>query len=107
MPAEDLKNALEGAEAAVSFAQQVRRYHRRRTHRTAQQRTTDVELAITRLREAMAPLRSEIGRFPYGAQTDAAEREREKVRNASEAIQRERRKLWKMRTKRPQEAITV
>ena len=45
----------------------------------------------------MKPLRSEIGRFPYGPQTDEAEANRERIRQASDALQRERRKLWKMR----------
>lgn len=104
MPTELPKDAIETAEAAVAFAQQVRRYHRRRTERTAKQRTTDVELAIERLREAMKPLKSEIGRFPYGPQTTQAERNRQKIRDASDAIQRERRKLWKMRPANHQEA---
>lgn len=98
MPSELPKDAIETAEAAVAFAQQVRRYHRRRTQRDAKQRSTDVNLALERLKEAMGPLRSEIGRFPYGPQTTQAERNRQKIRDTSDAIQRERRKLWKMRS---------
>lgn len=97
MPTELPKDSIEAAEAAVAFAQQVRRFHRRRSTKTSEQRRTDIELALTRLREAMAPLRSEIGRFPYGPQTDQAEANRALIRDASEEIQRERRKLWKMR----------
>jgi aminoglycoside phosphotransferase family enzyme len=104
MPTELPKDAIESADAAVAFAQQVRRFHRRRTARTAHQRAEDIERALERLREAMAPLRSEIGRFPYGPQTDAAEANREAIRERSAAIQRERRKLWKMKTPTTQEA---
>ena len=56
------------------------------------------------LKRAMRPLRSEIGRFPYGPQTDEAEANREEIREASTAIQRERRKLWKMRGRNDAEA---
>jgi hypothetical protein len=97
MPANLPAGAIETAEAAVVFAQQVRAVHRRRTDKSSKQRADDIEMALTRLRDAMGPLRTEIGRFPYGPQTDAAERNRQKIRNASEAIQKERRKLFKMK----------
>ena len=99
MPTELPNDAIESAEAAVAFAQQVRRFHRRRTNRLSSQRERDIELALERLKEAMLPIRSEIGRFPYGPQTDLAERNREKIRDASKQIQSERRKLWKMKNK--------
>jgi hypothetical protein len=92
--------ALNTAAAAVAFAQQVRRYHRKRTPKTAKQREKDLTLAAFRLQEAMKPLRSAIGRFPYGAQTAEAEANRQAIREASAAIQRERRKIWKMQQKR-------
>lgn len=97
MPAELPKGAIEAADAAVVFAQQVRRVHRRRTDKTSKQRKADIAMALERLKEAMAPLRTEIGRFPYGPQTGQAERNRQAIRAASLAIQRERRKLHKMR----------
>lgn len=97
MPAVMPENLIEDAEAAIAFAQQVRRFHRRRTHRDSEQRSEDIRLALERLREAMSPLRTEIGRFPYGPQTSIAEGNRQRIRDASDAIQRERRKLWKMR----------
>jgi hypothetical protein len=87
---------IEDAEAAVAYAQQVRRFHRRRSPRNSSQRVTDVQLALTRLAAAMKPLRSEIGRFPYGPQTDIAEQNRETIREAAASIKRERIKLWKM-----------
>jgi hypothetical protein len=104
MPKELPKEAIDAALAAIEFAQLVRRQHRRRTGRDSAQRRTDIELALTRLKEAMGPLRSEIGRFPYGPQTTAAEANRDRIRDVSAAIQRERRKLWKMRTPQPEEA---
>lgn len=87
---------LSRATDAVAYAQSVRKLHRRRTNKTSAQRTTDIQIALDRLREAMDPIRSEIGRFPYGAQTEVAEQRRQAIRQASQAIQRERRKLWKM-----------
>lgn len=83
----------------MKFAQQTRNYHRRRTPKNSPQREQDLRLAVERLREAMRPLKSEIGRFHYGPQTDAAEANREAIREASAALQRERRKLWKMLAK--------
>jgi len=97
MPEELPENILEAAQSAVAYAQQVRRFHRRRTNRNTTQRATDMELALTRLREAMAPLRSEIGRFPYGPQTPIAAKNRDAIRAASDSIQVERRKLHKMK----------
>jgi hypothetical protein len=89
-------NILEDADAAVENAIRVRRYHRRRTERKSSQRANDITVALKRLKEAMRPLRSEIGRFPYGPQTVTAEENRSAIRQRSVAIQTERRKLWKM-----------
>lgn len=97
MPETRPDKLLEDAEAAVSYAQTVRSFHRRRTEKASPQRKTDIEVALSRLKRAMKPLKSEIGKFPYGPQTDTAETNRQAIRDASDAIQRERRKLWKMR----------
>jgi hypothetical protein len=99
MPEALPKDAIDEAASAVAYAQQVRAFHRRRTGRSSNQRETDITLALTRIREAMAPLRVQIGRFPYGPQTDLAEHNRDVIREASAALQAERRKLWKMSTK--------
>lgn len=108
MPNELPQDAIAAAEAAVAFAQQVRKFHRRRTQRSHTQRQVDIENALQRIKNAMRPLKSEIGRFPYGPQNDRAEANRETIRQASEALQRERRKLWKMRSKPTQtEDLTV
>ena len=98
MPSDLPKDAIETARAAVVLAQSVRSRHRRRTDRGSARRVADIHHALDRLTTAMAPLRSEIGRFPYGPQTTVAEKERELIRDASAALQVERRKLWKMLT---------
>lgn len=100
MPDQRPEEALQNAYAAVAHAKDVRDIHRRRTHKGSKQRENDIQYAHERLKAAMAPLRTIIGRFPYGAQTVVAERNREAVRAASREIQAERRKLWKMSTKR-------
>jgi hypothetical protein len=99
--------ALADAEAAVNFARQVRKFHARRTERGSKQREADIEIARTRLKECMAPLKSAIGKFPYGPQTDAAEENRNVIREASQACQRERRKLHKMKVPTVREPSTV
>lgn len=99
MPEKLPESALKTAEAAIAYAAQVRRYHARRTQKGDPQRETDIRVAKDRLKEAMKPLRSAIAKFPYEAQTDAAEKYRDRVRDLSEAIQRERRKLWKMQSR--------
>lgn len=91
------------AELAIKNAQEVRAFHRRRTERGNRQREHDLILAIKRVKSAMRPLRSEIGKFPYGPQTDQAAVNRQLIREASKALQRERRKLWKMMTHKPKE----
>ena len=91
---------LTAAKQAVEHARKVRAVHRRRSNRGAPQREQDISLALERIQRAMQPLRSMIGRFPYGPQTDEAEANRQLVRDASQELQRERRKLWKMQSHR-------
>jgi len=97
MPSELPNGIIETADAAVKFAQQVRAFHRRRTDVNSPQRVADLTAAMERIGEAMEPLRTEIGRFPYGPQTVQAEKNRTKIREASVALQKERRKCWKMK----------
>jgi type VI protein secretion system component VasF len=99
MPQKRPDAELDAANAAVLNAIRVREFHARRTERNSRQRAQDIELALERLRDAMRPLKSMIGAFPYGPATEAAERNRDEIREASEKIQRQRRKLWKMRPK--------
>jgi DNA-binding NtrC family response regulator len=91
-----INEALHEASLAIQNAQEVRAYHRKRSQRGDTQREADLEMAIERVRDAMRPLRSEIGRFPHQAQSATVEARQGKIRAASTALQRERRKLWKM-----------
>lgn len=100
MPYEPPPNLIERAQAAIDYAQSVRRVHRRRTPKGNEQREADIRVAMDRLREAIKPIRVEIGRFPYGPKGPESEAERARVREASKEIQSERRKLWKMRQRR-------
>jgi hypothetical protein len=99
MPAILPEAEVEAAHAAVEHAQAVRRLHRRRTDKNSPQRTADIDIALEQLKAVMRPLRTYIGKFPYGPQTDIAEANREIIYSASNAIQSERRKLWKMRAR--------
>lgn len=96
MPAELPITDLKAAKAAVAHAQAVRKSHARRTDVRAKHRTQDLKLAQERIAEAMKPIRSAIGRFPMGPQTDAAEANRDIIYAVSRELQAERRKLWKM-----------
>lgn len=88
---------LNQADAAVEHAQRVRRVHARQSRTDSAARQQDIALALERLHEAMVPLRSEIGRFPYGPKNEQAEVNRQILYDASQRIQKERRKLWKMK----------
>jgi hypothetical protein len=93
MPIElSIASLVKDAEAAVEYAQAVRATHARKSERASAQRKTDIKLAQERLTEAMKPVRRRIARLPYMA-SSPAEKE---LRAASFALQRERRKLWKM-----------
>lgn len=87
---------MSAARAAVVYALQVRKHHARRTTIDSPNRASDIELALTRIKDAMQPLRSQIGKFPYGPQTTIAESNRQEIRDLSKALQRERVKLWKL-----------
>jgi hypothetical protein len=87
--------AITEAWAAVKHAREVRERHARRTDRGTRQREADLRIARRGIDEAMKPLRSEIGRSAYCH----VEREAE-IREASKALQTERRKLWKMQARR-------
>lgn len=99
MEESEVSGLVAAAEAAVGYAQSVRAYHRKHTDKNSVQRKDDLHLALGRLKEAMAPIRSEIGRFTYLAQNSTVDKDRERLREASLAMQVERRKLWKMRPK--------
>jgi len=96
-----IEEALREAELAVQSAQETRAYHRKRTQKGDRQRETDLELALDRVKAAMKPLRSEIGRFRHREARPSVVEQRQRIRDASLALQRERRKLWKMQERTP------
>lgn len=91
-----LEDIIKTATSAVKHAQGVRAMHGRNSKRGTPQREADLSIAVERLREAMRPIRRRAGRSPYTRGSEGAE----SLRAASEAIQRERRKLWKMKQKK-------
>ena len=95
-PEDTLQDQIAAAWAAVAAAKRVREHHRRRTDKRSKQRAQDIEVALQRLKDAMGPLRSYLGRFPYMPQANATRLEHNNVCEASRALQSERRKLWKM-----------
>lgn len=91
------KTTLETAAEAVACAQATRRYHARKTDPKNEERQAEIEASLGKLRAAMKPLRHEIARYPYGPQTASARAYRDALAAASQALQRERRKLWKLK----------
>lgn len=83
------------ARGAAEYAQNVRDYHARRTAVGSPQREADIKIALERLKAAMRPLRQRLGRMYYAK--DLSEAQIEQLREASVIIQKERRKLWKLR----------
>jgi hypothetical protein len=82
--------------AAAAYAQQVRELHRKRSTKGSGNRETDIRVALQRIREAMRPIRSVLGTVRHPLPPEEAAVHRELLR-ISDAMQRERRKLWKMR----------
>lgn len=98
MPIEEpLKDTLARADLAVQNAQSVRKMHARKK---LKRREKDLELALQRLKAAMKPVRHQIARQAYLPATA----EGAKLRKASADLQRERRKIWKMRPKKESNA---
>ena len=88
---------VERAEAAIAQAQRTRRYHARKTDKKSPQRKADIDIALDSLKSAMKPVRSALAKLPSRPQTATTEAEHELLRTLSSGLQRERRKLWKMR----------
>lgn len=91
-----MKDEIKEAAEAVKAAQRTRKKYASKGNLLAEPRIKDIDEALARLKAAMKPLRSAIGRFPFEPQTETAENRQRLVRLASEAIQKERIKLWKM-----------
>jgi hypothetical protein len=97
MPEAIEQRDIDLAEAAIAGAQRTRKYHARRTQKSSSQRKQDLDIGMDALKEAMRPIRSALARLPSRQQTEAVKNERRELRSLSERIQKERRKLWKMR----------
>ena len=87
---------IKEANLAAEHARQVREVHRRATRRGNKQREQDIDLALTRLKKAMAPIRSIIARLPYLDGSNLSYIQEARLQEASALLQSERRKLWKM-----------
>jgi hypothetical protein len=85
---------LLAAEAAIVFARKVREHHARRTGKGTPGREADLASAMERIREAMAPIRSALGAIPYMEEFDT-DLEAD-LRETSQKLQAERRRIWKM-----------
>lgn len=97
---EALQDLIDQAAAAVSYAQDVREIHRRRTKRGNPQREADIEIALKRLRTRMSPIITALRRIPFERPSAARDEKHEALLEISKALQRERRKLWKMQQRK-------
>lgn len=108
MDVEALQRTILAADAAVSHAQDVRKTYAKRTGRGDGQRQSDIQYALTRLKRVMVPIRAELARLPYQLRQAAPASEtatkltqhRVILAGASDSLQRERRKLWKMQERK-------
>lgn len=93
--------------AAADHARDTRAAYRKRVGRDDRQRQSDIGLALHKLKMAMVPVRAELARIPYQLRAEDNPRLREQralLLDTSDALQRERRKLWKMRQPRSKHA---
>lgn len=94
-----VQEMVERAVFATQHARQVRELHAKRTTKGSKNRETDIQASLDRLRGAMRPIRSALGRqkAPYD---DRGVEHRALLLDVSDAMQRERRKLWKMQKRK-------
>lgn len=92
-----LHEELKSAEAAIRHAKDVRAYHAKRTKRGSKQREQDLQSASDRLKSAMAPIRSYLGRAAYEMKTPLRSKHQVEAKRVSKKLQKERRSLWKMK----------
>jgi hypothetical protein len=85
---------VEEAEDAIEYALSVRKLHARRTRPGSRQREVDIRVALNKLALAMYPIRRKAAMFVYLNSPLS-----EEIKEISRAMQRERRKLWKMQRK--------
>jgi hypothetical protein len=90
-----IDSMLDEAARAVQYARGIRDHHAKRNKRGSRQREIDIQLGLERLAAAMKPVRRSIARLPY----EKAQFDVDELRAASQSLQVERRKLWKMKAK--------
>ena len=89
----ETRKAVEAARQAAKHANDTRANLRRRTPVASPPRERALADEIDRLHEAMAPIRSCIGHFPY---EDVGERDEQAIRKASADLKYERKQIRKM-----------
>lgn len=95
----ELEQILTEADLAVQYAQLVRRHHRRKSVKGGMQREQDLANALIRVKSAMKPIRSKLATVPR-----IIPEGENQLREASYALQSERRKLWKMQKRKDKNA---
>lgn len=85
---------VEEGETAIEYALSVRKLHARRSRPGSRQREVDIRVALNKLALAMYPIRRKAAMYVYH-ETPLSE----EIKEVSKAMQRERRKLWKMQRK--------
>jgi hypothetical protein len=104
MPTPSHNTMLRDADVAIENAQQVRAFHRKRTKKDSNQRQTDIRHASSRVQRAMKPIRTSLGRARHLPQSQEHLAAVDELKAASARLQAERRKLWKLRGGRKDEA---
>jgi hypothetical protein len=88
--------AKRNAEAAIAYAQTTRAEMRRRYRKGTGWRNRRIDVALGRLARAMKPVRTFIAQTQFEPEAPG----RFEAMNLSFRLQRERRKLWKLRQPR-------
>lgn len=88
-----IQTLIERADAAANEAERLRKFYRRSHKRASELRVKQLTAALDNIAEASRPIRSTMGRLPYIRISAALE---DQLRDASQRLQSERRKLSKM-----------
>lgn len=100
MQGHPIQPEIQKAEAAIQYAQWVREHHRRRTNKGNPQREADLKNGLKQIKSAMKPLRTYLGQARWKEQTPEHLEQVVFVKELSQRLQTERRKLWKMKNKK-------
>jgi hypothetical protein len=89
----ETRKAVDHARKVTRDCEAARSHLRRRTRPGEENREARLALYITALHDAMAPIRSQIGKIPYGS---VAPRDEVILRDVSKRLKYERKQLRKM-----------